>query len=169
MPYIVGVVLAVGVALFARFIRLDRDRAFYPTVMIVIASTYVLFAAMTESVHTVALESVPMLAFVIAAVAGFRASAWILVVALAGHGVFDWFHSDVLENPGVPVWWPAFCLAYDVGAAGCLAWILATQDIVRATLKPTLSRRLLGRQFTGGFSHSQHEPQLQREGTRFGR
>ena len=32
LPYVVGIVLSVGVALFARWVGLDRDRAFYPTV-----------------------------------------------------------------------------------------------------------------------------------------
>jgi hypothetical protein len=57
MPHLIGIVLSVAVALFARCVGFDRDRAFYPTVMMVIASYYVLFAAMTGSVHTVLLES----------------------------------------------------------------------------------------------------------------
>jgi hypothetical protein len=38
MPSVTGIVLSASVALFARKVGLDRDRAFYPTVMIVIAS-----------------------------------------------------------------------------------------------------------------------------------
>src|SRR5205085_7771791 len=104
MPYVIGIVLSVGVALFARYVGFDRDRAFYPTVMMVIASYYVLFAAMTGSVHTVLLESVGMTLFAIPAVVGFKRSAWIVVAALAAHGVFDALHRHVLENSGVPVW-----------------------------------------------------------------
>jgi hypothetical protein len=124
VPYVIGIVLSAGVALFARKVGLDRDRAFYPTVMIVIALYYVLFAAMSGSVRTVLLESAVMSMFAIAAVVGFKSSAWIVVAALAGHGIFDALHGHVLENSGVPVWWPAFCLAYDVGAAAGLAWLL---------------------------------------------
>ncbi|PYR88094.1 MAG: hypothetical protein DMF84_29320 [Acidobacteria bacterium] len=124
MPYVVGIVLSLGVALFARSVGFDRDRAFYPTVLMVIASYYVLFAAMSDSVQTVLLESVVMTVFVIAAVVGFKSSPWIVVAGLAGHGVFDALHGNVLENSGVPVWWPAFCLAYDLGAAGSLAWLI---------------------------------------------
>ena len=58
-----------GVALFARCVGFDRDRAFYPIVLMVIASYYVLFAAMSGSVHTVLVESVVMTMFAIAAVA----------------------------------------------------------------------------------------------------
>jgi hypothetical protein len=124
MPYVIGLVLAAGVALFARYVGFDRDRAFYPTVMIVIAAYYVLFAVMGGTVQTVVIESVVMSLFAAAAVAGFKSSAWITVAALAGHGVFDAVHGYVIENAGVPVWWPAWCLAYDVGAAAGLAWLL---------------------------------------------
>ncbi len=122
MPYVVGLVLSLGVALFAKGVGFDRDRAFYPTVLIVIASTYVLFAAMGGSLHTVFSESIVMLVFVTAAVVGFRSSTWIVVAAIAGHGILDTFHGQVLDNPGVPHWWPAFCFAYDIGAAAGLAW-----------------------------------------------
>jgi hypothetical protein len=124
MPYIVGIVLSLSVALFARRVGFDRDRAFYPTVLIVIASYYVLFAAMSGSVHTLLLESILMVGFSTAAVVGFKSSAWIVVGGLAAHGVFDVLHGNILENPGVPTWWPALCLAYDLGAAGGLAWVI---------------------------------------------
>jgi hypothetical protein len=124
MPYVIGILLSVGVAWFARWVGLDRDRAFYPTVLMVIASYYVLFAAMSDSVHTVLLESVVMTVFLIAAVVGFKSSMWIVAAALAGHGIFDALHGNVVENSGVPLWWPAFCLAYDLGAACSLAWLI---------------------------------------------
>jgi hypothetical protein len=124
MPYVIGLVLSAAVAVFARVVGFDRDRAFYPTVMIVIAAYYVLFAVMSGSVQTVVIESVVMTLFASAAVAGFKSSAWIVVAALAGHGIFDAVHGYVIENAGVPDWWPAWCLAYDVGAAAGLAWLL---------------------------------------------
>mgnify|MGYP003413574750 CR=1 FL=1 len=89
MPYVVGIVLSLSVALFARRVGFDCDRAFYPTVLIVIASYYVLFAAMSESVRTVLLESIVMTGFLVAAVVGFKSSDWIVVAGLAGHGVLD--------------------------------------------------------------------------------
>ena len=124
VPFAIGIVLSAAVAVFARVVGLDRDRAFYPTVMIVIASYYVLFAAIGGSVQTVAIESAVMALFAAGAVAGFKSSAWIVVAALAGHGVFDAFHGYVIENAGMPAWWPAWCFAYDVGAAAGLAWLL---------------------------------------------
>jgi hypothetical protein len=124
MPYVIGVVGSAAVAVFARYVGFDRDRAFYPTVTIVIALYYVLFAVMSGSVRTVLLESVVMSMFAIAAVAGFKSSTWIVVAALAGHGVFDAVHGHLIENPGMPVWWPPWCFAYDVGAAAILAWLV---------------------------------------------
>ena len=123
MPFVIGIVLAVGVVLFGKYVNFDR-RTFYPTVLIVVGHYYVLFAAMGASVHTVLVESVIMTVFVVAAVVGFKASAWVVVAGLAGHGVLDAFHGNLVENAGVPVWWPAFCLAFDVGAAAGLAWLI---------------------------------------------
>jgi hypothetical protein len=92
--------------------------------MIVIAAYYVLFAVMSGSVQTVVIESVVMTLFAAAAVAGFKSSLWIVAVALGGHGVFDAVHGHMIENAGVPAWWPAWCFAYDVGAAAGLGWLL---------------------------------------------
>ena len=86
MPYVIGIVLSAGVAVFARYVGFDRDRAFYPTVMIVIALYYVLFAVMSGSVQTVVLEFVVMSLFAIAAVVGFKSSQWIVVADLEGLG-----------------------------------------------------------------------------------
>lgn len=129
MPYVIGTGVSIGVVALGRFVGLDRDRAFYSTVLMVTASYYVLFAAMSPSMTAVLVESVVMTAFVIAAVAGFKSSMWIVVAAFAGHGIFDALHDYLVENPGVPAWWPAFCLAFDVGAAGCLAWILQRRPV----------------------------------------
>jgi hypothetical protein len=135
LPYVVGVVLSIGVALFAKRVGFDRDRAFYPTVLIVVASYYVLFAAMSGSIETVVLEAALMTPFVVGAVAGFKGSAWMIVVGLSAHGVQDAFHGHIVANTGVPPWWPAWCLAYDVGAAGGLAWILMRADSPRLVVE----------------------------------
>ncbi len=93
-----------------------------PTVLVVVASYYVLFAAIGASHEILLLEAVVTMVFVGAAVAGFKGSPWFVMFGLASHGVMDAFHGRLVENPGVPVWWPAFCLAYDVGAAAILGW-----------------------------------------------
>ena len=125
MAFIVGASLALAVGLFATSVGLDRDRAFYPTVTIVIGSLYALFAAMGAPTHVLLLESLVGAVFIAAAVLGFKSSLWVIVVALVAHGLFDLVHGGVITNPGVPSWWPQFCLTYDVVAAGYLSLLLA--------------------------------------------
>ena len=133
MALLVGAVLAIAVGVFAAVSGLDRDRAFYPTVAIVIASYYCLFAVMGASTRALVLESLVAGAFLGAAILGFRSSLWVVVIALGAHGVFDLAHGTVISNPGVPSWWPAFCLTYDATAAGFLAWLLTRGRIRAAT------------------------------------
>lgn len=128
MALIVGTALAFAVGVCATLLRLDRERSFYPTVMMVIASLYVLFAAMGGSTHTLVLEVVVAGVFVVAAASGFRRSLWIVVAALAAHGIQDLFHQALITNPGVPGWYPHFCLAYDLTAAAYLAWRLRVTE-----------------------------------------
>lgn len=123
MGYAVGAVLALLVSGLARFAGFDRDRAFYPAIPIVIASYYVLFAVMGGSTRALVAESTILIAFALIAVAGLKRSLWLVVGALTAHGILDLFHADIVRNPGVPDWWPAFCLAYDVAAAAFLAWL----------------------------------------------
>jgi hypothetical protein len=125
----VGVVLAIAVGLLGTTAGLERDRAYYPVVTIVVASYYALFAAMAGSTQALALESLAGALFAAVAVAGFRRTLWLTAGALAAHGFFDLAHADLIANPGVPVWWPAFCLTFDVAAAGWLAWRLRTGRI----------------------------------------
>jgi hypothetical protein len=121
MEYLIGFVLAAAVCAFALFTGFDRDRVFYPTMVIVVAHYYVLFAVMGTSPHALAAESVAAGLFVVLAVVGFKKNLWLVAAALAGHGVFDFFHHFFIENSGVPVWWPGFCMAFDVFAGGWFA------------------------------------------------
>jgi hypothetical protein len=124
MAYLIGIILALATCLFALFVGLSRDRAFYPTVLIVIASYYVLFAAMGGSYKVLLAESLIMCVFVAFAVLGFTRTPWLLVAGLAGHGVFDAFHARLQLTSSVPPWWPAFCLTFDVTAGLFLALLL---------------------------------------------
>lgn len=124
MEYAIGILAAVAIGLFGSVIGFDRDRSFYPVVLIVIAALYLLFAAMAGSPHTLLAETVPALVFVAMATIGFRKSPWLVVAGLALHGVFDFFHHALIANPGVPLWWPGWCLAYDVVAAVYLAILI---------------------------------------------
>jgi hypothetical protein len=124
MEYLIGVGLAVAVCAFAMLGGWDRERVFYPTMLAPIATYYVLFAVMGGSTPALAQESLIAVAFLALGAIGFRKNLWVAVAGLVGHGVFDLFHHLLIRNPGVPVWWPGFCLSYDVLAGGFLAVLL---------------------------------------------
>jgi hypothetical protein len=134
MEYLIGAGLAVVVCAFAFLAGFDRDRVFYPTLAIVVATYYILFAVMGSATRALALESLTAGAFLALAVAGFKKNLWLIVAALAGHGVFDFFHHGLIQNPGVPVWWPGFCLSFDVLAGGFLAMLLMRRSGFAATI-----------------------------------
>ena len=127
IPILVGFMLALAVSVYAIAIGLDRDRAFYPTVLIVVASCYVLFAVMAGAGRAMIVEACIATAFLVIATVGFKHNSWFIVAALATHGILDLVHGSVVSNPGVPPWWPAFCLTYDLTAAAFLAWRLNTR------------------------------------------
>lgn len=130
MEYVIGVGLAMAVCAFALFVGFDRSRAFYPTMVLVVASYYILFAVMGGSTSALGLESFVAVAFAAIAVMGFKKSPWLAVAGLIGHGVFDTFHHLLIRNPGVPVYWPGFCLSFDIIAGGFLAMLLIRRSNV---------------------------------------
>lgn len=119
MEYLIGLALSLAVAGSAAVLGFGRERAFYPTLLIVIAAYYVLFAVMGGSARALGLEIAAAGAFSLMAVLGFKRNLWLVAGAIVGHGVFDLVHHWFIENPGVPRWWPGFCSAFDVffGAA----------------------------------------------------
>ena len=124
MGYLVGIMLALVVGIFASAVGFDKERSFYPVVLIVVASYYVLFASMAGIASSVFMETLPTLLFVAAAALGFKKTPWIVVGGLAIHGIFDLIHHRIITNPGVPDWWPAFCPAFDITAALYLGVLL---------------------------------------------
>ncbi len=123
MEYLVAVVLGLVVAGFAAASGFDRDRSFYPTVLIVIASYYALFAVMGEPRDpALEIEVAVGLVFATLAVLAFKKSMWLAAAGIAGHGFFDFFvHPALVTNPAMPVWWPGFCGTIDIVLGGWLA------------------------------------------------
>ncbi len=121
MEYLIGLFVALAVAGLAIFVGFDRDRAFYPTVLIVIASYYALFAAQGASGRTLVIEIAVASGFLLLAVLGYKTSLWLVAAGMVGHGVFDMVHPMLYADPGVPHWWPGFCMACDVILGGFVA------------------------------------------------
>ncbi|MEO8180505.1 MAG: hypothetical protein ABI895_16835 [Deltaproteobacteria bacterium] len=130
MEYIVGVLLALAILVLAAAIGFDRDRSFYPVVLVVIASYYDLFAVMGGSTQALLRELVGTAAFVALSMVGFKVNLWWVVAGLVGHGIFDFIHGGLIQDPGVPHWWPMFCLTFDVTAGAYLAWRLRQRSVV---------------------------------------
>jgi hypothetical protein len=129
MEYLIGIVLATLVAIgLGAGVGFDRDRSFAATVLIVVATYYVLFGVMGGSSRALVLEIIVAGGFVVLAVLGFKKKVWLLPAGIAGHGVFDFFHHLLIENPGVPTWWPGFCMAFDVLFGGWLAWLMVRRS-----------------------------------------
>ena len=97
MEYLIGVILALAVSLFATLVGFDRNRAFYPVVMIVIASYYALFALMGGSLPALTVECIAIAGFALVSVLGFKLNLWFVV----GGVVCAWglrFHSRSLDT-----------------------------------------------------------------------
>jgi hypothetical protein len=130
LPYLIGFGLALSTFVFVRWARLDRDRALYPLIAIIVASYYVLFAAMGGSTDALVVESAVTMLFAIVAVVGFKSNLWLAAAAIAGHGIFDSIHGFLISNPGMPLWWPAFCGTYDVTLGLCLGYLLYSKKLL---------------------------------------
>ena len=114
IPLLVGVLTAVAIAVLAKSTRFDQDRSFYPTVLVVIASYYILFAVIGGSGQALVWELVVAVAFSAVAIVGGLHLPLLVGLGIVAHGLFDLVHLTMMENAGVPDWWPGFCGSLDV-------------------------------------------------------
>lgn len=122
IPVLVGMLTAVAVAVLAKSTRFDQDRSFYPTVLVVIAAYYILFAVMGGSGQALAWELVAAVVFSTIAIIGALHMPVLVGVGIVAHGLFDLVHHIMIENAGVPDWWPGFCGSLDVVLG---LWVIA--------------------------------------------
>ena len=114
IPVVIGLLLAVGIAALARFTRFDEDRSFYSTILIIIASYYVLFAVLGGSRQALGWELVIGVVFSAVAIIGAFLLPALVGIGIIAHGLFDLVHDVLITNSGVPTWWPSFCGSIDV-------------------------------------------------------
>lgn len=114
IPVLIGVLSAVAIALLARSTRFDQDRSFYPTVLVVIAAYYILFAVMGGSRQALVWELVIAVAFSTVAIMGALYLPLFVGAGIVAHGLFDFVHFTMIQDAGVPDWWPGFCGSLDV-------------------------------------------------------
>ena len=127
MEYIVGVSLALFFCGAAAVLGMDRERVFYPAVLMAVASYYLAFAVVDGRSEIMLSEVAIAAVFIAGAVLGFKYNPWIAVIALAGHGVMDGFHHLLVNNTGVPRSWPGFCMTFDVTAGVVVALMMVAR------------------------------------------
>ena len=113
MDILIGIILGLIIVLSGKVTRFENNRWFYPAILIVIGLLYILFGIFDGKVEVIVFETFFAAIFVGAAVAGFKKSLLIAAVGIFLHGVFDVFHNFIIENSGVPNFYPQFCLAVD--------------------------------------------------------
>jgi hypothetical protein len=82
MAYLIGSILSLAGIGVATAIGLGRERAFYPTLLVVVASYYMLFAVLGAPRHTVVIEAMVGGIIVSVAVIAYKTNFWIVVFAL---------------------------------------------------------------------------------------
>ena len=92
----------------------------YALGLTLIAAVYIGFAVADGRRHVLAVETAVASAFVVVAAAAVTGTAWLIVAGLAGHGVKDMWQHRTGFVAGTR-WWPPFCAAVDVVAAGLIA------------------------------------------------
>lgn len=131
----VGLTLGAVCVAFARFIR--GERWFYTLSLLTLPSFYAAFAICAGRGDVATLElawGAPyLIAGVLLTLINLHISALLVGALWLTHGAYDLLHSLLVENPGVPSWYPVFCATVDFVVG---SYLLATSR--RA---PTLSRR----------------------------
>ncbi|OXE36173.1 MAG: hypothetical protein CGW95_09330 [Phenylobacterium zucineum] len=135
MELVWGLLIGLGTAASSHVLGFDRDRSYYPTLMIVIASIYILFAIMAVPPSALWPEVIAAAGFIALAIAGHRWSLWLVVAALLGHGVFDLAHPLLIANAAVPPWYPTFCCAADLVLSAALAVLILRSQLADTTQK----------------------------------
>ena len=111
---LIGIVLGVIMVFAAKVTGFEKDRSFYPVVLIVIALYYVLFAFLSYDKVEILFEIAMALLFSALAVWGHHKGLKIVAVGLILHGIYDLSQGNIPFSADPPEWWPLFCLGIDV-------------------------------------------------------
>lgn len=113
---IVGVSAGAAIAFSAHILKFDQDRSFYPTILIVIASCYVLFAMLAQ--QGARGEIIVSIVFIALAIAGHIGWYWIVGLGFFLHGFYDLGHALWGGGGHLPERWAGFCFGADLILGG---------------------------------------------------
>lgn len=85
-----------------------------------IAAVYIGFAVADGRTNVIIVETTIAAAFLVVALVGVSASAWVLVAGYAAHGAKDLWQHRTQFVAGTR-WWPPFCATIDFIVAGVIA------------------------------------------------
>jgi len=131
IPLSVGISLAVLLAILSRVTKFDKDRSYFATLLIIIATYYVLFAFMSS--EALITEIVIASVFSVVALAGALRWPILLGIGILLHGVFDYYHGHSINNSGVPEWWPAFCAGFDIVFGIWVIYLIQIKKVYEAS------------------------------------
>jgi uncharacterized membrane protein HdeD (DUF308 family) len=122
---LVGSAVGVLTIVVARAIR--GERWLYSVGLLTLPSLYAFFALRAGDGSAAMRELTYGIPYFVAGLAfafvSIRQSAIVVGAFWILHGVYDLAHSRLIDNPGVPVWYPLFCFSVDVVIGAYVLWL----------------------------------------------
>lgn len=91
---------------------------FFALAMVGLPIVYMGLAALAGDMQAIGLELLYGLPFLLVGVVcfrrGFKASGILVTAMWAAHAAYDVYHNMLVANAGVPGWYPALCLGFDL-------------------------------------------------------
>ncbi|MCG2590469.1 DUF6010 family protein [Rhodohalobacter sulfatireducens] len=126
---LIGILVGLVIIISGKITKFDNDESFYPLILIFISLLYILFASIDQGFSVILVETLIAAFFISCAILGFKGSKLWIPIGYALHGFFDILHPNLLNNSGVPAWWPGFCLGIDEVIALYLIWKIYNKKV----------------------------------------
>ncbi|MDO8422507.1 MAG: hypothetical protein Q7S99_10140 [Parvibaculum sp.] len=115
---LIGAVLGLASLPIHLLISHEQSVQLAGVVIAVIGAIYVGFALQLGSIRQISVEIGAACLFLGAALIGIWGNPWVIPVAYAAHGMWDFAHHEHSKFTKIPHWYPPFCAVVD--------WVIAT-------------------------------------------
>lgn len=116
VPLTLGIIIAFIAIAMAKDLQLP-PRTFALS-LLALPAVYMVFALSVGDMHAFGLELAYGLPYFVSGYVcftrGFKGSGILVVALWMGHAVYDIYHHVLVTNAGMPGWYPAFCLGFDL-------------------------------------------------------
>lgn len=124
-----GIIIAFIAIAMAKDLELP-PRAFAVS-LVALPGVYMLFALSVGDMAALGLElayGLPYFVFgYVCFTRGFKGSGFVVTALWIIHAAYDVYHHALVDNAGVPGWYPAFCLGFDLMMVVYLTRLVARQ------------------------------------------